>query len=319
MLYSRIIGVGSYLPTEKITNADLEKMVQTSDDWIMQRVGIHTRHIVGQSADTTTTMSCRAAEKAVHEAGLDGSEIDMVIVATATPEYYFPSTACLLQRFLGLRADIPAFDINAACAGFIYALSMADQYIRSQVARTVLVVGAEALTKMVDWQDRSTCVLFGDGAGAVILKADENIGILKTILHANGHYSQLISCSNRLWQERELTYLKMQGSDTFKLAVNKLGDVIDEILQASGLTQADIDWLVPHQANKRIIDAMAKKLRLPPAKVIITIEKQGNTSAASIPLALDDGIRSGRIQRGQLLLFAGIGAGMAWGAVLVRY
>jgi 3-oxoacyl-[acyl-carrier-protein] synthase-3 len=319
MTYARIRGVGAYLPKATITNEDLEKMMNTSNDWIMQRVGIRVRHVVGDGPENTTTMSVKAAEQAIKTADIDRQEIDMVIVATVTPQYYFPSTACLVQRYLGLRADIPAFDMSAACAGFIYGMSMADQYIRGGGAKNVLVIGTEALTKMVDWEDRSTAVLFGDGAGAIILGADENPGVLKTILHANGNYSDLISSANPLWNDDQKNYLKMQGSETFKLAVRKLGEVVDEILQATGFKYEDIDWLVPHQANKRIIEAMAKKLHLSMDKVILTIENHGNTSAASIPLALQEGITSGKIKPGQTLLFEAIGAGMAWGAALVKY
>jgi len=319
MTYARIRGVGAYLPEATMTNEDLERMMDTTDDWIMQRVGIRNRHIVGDSSENTTTMSVKAAEQAIEMADIDRKQIDMVIVATVTPQYYFPSTACLVQSHLSLREDIPAFDMSAACAGFIYGMSMADQYIRGGAAKNVLVIGTEALTKMVDWTDRSTAVLFGDGAGAIILSADENPGLLKTILHANGNYSELITSANPLWDGHQKNYLKMQGRETFKLAVTKLGEVVDEILHVTGFKYEDIDWLVPHQANKRIIEAMAKKLHLSMDKVILTIEKHGNTSAASIPLALKEGIATGKIKPGQTLLFEAIGAGMAWGAALVKY
>ncbi|MFW0084005.1 MAG: beta-ketoacyl-ACP synthase III, partial [Coxiella endosymbiont of Haemaphysalis qinghaiensis] len=238
----------------------------------------------------------------------------------ATSEYYFPSTACLVQRHLNLRDDIPAFDLNAACAGFVYGLSVADQYIRTGSAKTVLIVGVDSLTKIVDWQDRSTCILFGDGAGAVILQADKEPGILKSILHANGNYADLITSKSPIW-DRELNelLLRMRGNEVFKVAVTKLGEIVDATVKKSGLKKSDIDWLIPHQANMRIIQATAKRLGLPLERVILTVEKHGNTSAASIPLALDAAVRSGKIQRGETLLLEAFGAGLAWGAALLKY
>ncbi|AKQ33548.1 beta-ketoacyl-ACP synthase III [Candidatus Coxiella mudrowiae] len=320
MMYSRIWGVGSYIPEQILSNEDLEKMVETSDEWIMKRVGVRERHIIATSPDNTTTMAVNASKRAIEMSGIDPSTIDMVIVGTATAEYYFPSTACLVQRYLNLRDDIPAFDLNAACAGFVYGLSVADQYICTGGAKTVLVIGVDSLTKIVDWQDRSTCILFGDGAGAVILQADKEPGILKIILHANGNYADLITSKSPIW-DRELNEfpLRMRGNEVFKVAVTKLGEIVDETVEKSGLKRSDIDWLIPHQANMRIIQAIAKRLGLPLERVILTIEKHGNTSTASIPLALDVAVRSGKIQRGETLLLEAFGAGLAWGAALLKY
>ncbi|MFW0078924.1 MAG: beta-ketoacyl-ACP synthase III [Coxiella endosymbiont of Haemaphysalis qinghaiensis] len=320
MIYSRIRGVGGYIPDQVLSNMDLEKMVETSDEWIMKRVGVRERHVIAGSSDNTTTMAVDASKRAIEMSGIDPSTIEMVIVGTATSEYYFPSTACLVQRHLNLRDDIPAFDLNAACAGFVYGLSVADQYIRTGSAKTVLIVGVDSLTKIVDWQDRSTCILFGDGAGAVILQADKEPGILKSILHANGNYADLITSKSPIW-DRELNelLLRMRGNEVFKVAVTKLGEIVDATVKKSGLKKSDIDWLIPHQANMRIIQATAKRLGLPLERVILTVEKHGNTSAASIPLALDAAVRSGKIQRGETLLLEAFGAGLAWGAALLKY
>ncbi|AJC50655.1 beta-ketoacyl-ACP synthase III [Coxiella endosymbiont of Amblyomma americanum] len=320
MMYSRIQGVGSYIPEKVLSNTDLERMVNTSDEWIMRRVGVKERHIIGTSADSTTTMAVDASKRAIEMSGINPATIDMVIVGTTTTEYYFPSTACLVQRYLNLRNDISAFDLNAACAGFVYGISVADQYIRTGDAKTVLIIGVDALTKIVDWKDRSTCILFGDGAGAVILKADREPGFIKTILHANGNYSDLITSKNPIWDHQLNKFLlRMQGSEVFKVAVTKLGEIIDETVKKSGLRKSDIDWLIPHQANMRIIKAMAKRLSLPLERVILTIQEHGNTSAASIPLALDVAVRSGKIKRGETLLLEALGAGLVWGAALLRY
>lgn len=320
MNYSRIQGIGSYIPDQILSNTDLEKLVDTSHEWIMQRVGVCKRHIVANSNDNTTTMAVAASQRAIEMAGISSKVIDKVIVGTATAEYFFPSTACLVQRHLNLRNDIPAFDLNAACAGFIYSLSVADQYIRTGGAKTILVIGVDALSKVVNWKDRSTCVLFGDGAGAVILQADKKPGILKTILRANGNYADLITSKNTMWdQEFSSFYLKMHGSEVFKTAVNKLGEIADEIVKKSGVKKSDIDWLIPHQANMRIIKATARRLNLPLERVILTIEQHGNTSAASIPLALDAGFREGKVKRGEMLLLEAFGAGLAWGAVLLIF
>ena len=320
MKYARIQGVGSYIPQKILSNADLEKMMDTTDEWIIQRVGVRERHIIANSHDNTTTMAVGAAKRAIEMAKIEREAIDMVIVGTATAEYYFPSTACLVQKHLQLRDDIPAFDLNAACAGFVYSLSVADQYIRNGGAKHVLVIGVDSLTKVVDWKDRSTCILFGDGAGAVILQAHDGPGILNTILHANGNYGDLITSKSSIWNsEISSSYLHMHGKEVFKLAVTKLGEIVDEIVKKSDLTQSDIDWLIPHQANLRIIEATAKRLGLPEERVILTIEQHGNTSAASIPLALDTAVRSGKIKRGEMLLLEAFGAGLAWGAVLLKF
>ncbi|WP_423062280.1 beta-ketoacyl-ACP synthase III [Candidiatus Paracoxiella cheracis] len=319
MTYSRIQGTGGYIPEQILSNDDLEKMVETSDEWIMKRVGVRGRHIVGNSTDNSTTMAVEAAKRALEAAEMDPQEIGMIVVGTATPEYYFPSTACLIQRHLNIKQDIPAFDLNAACAGFIYGLSVADKYIQSGAVKTALVIGSESLTKLVDWKDRSTCILFGDGAGAVILKADEEPGILSTLIHANGSYSDLITSHNPIWNPGAPYHLQMRGNEVFKIAVKKLGEIVDETVQKSGLEQSDIDWLIPHQANMRIIAAMAKRLDLPLERVILTIEEHGNTSAASIPLALDQAVRGGKIKRGDTLLLEAFGAGLAWGSALLKF
>jgi len=318
MSYSRIVGTGSYVPKELLTNADLEKMVETTDEWIMQRVGVKQRHIIGKSSDNTTTMAVEAAKNALDIAGMSPQEIDMVIVGTATPQYYFPSAACLVQQALDIKADIPAMDVNAACAGFIYGLSIADQYIKNDAIKTALVIGSESLTQMVNWNDRGTCILFGDGAGAVVLKADTKPGIMTTLIHANGHYSDLISADNPVWTKGDY-HLQMRGAEVFKIAVTKLGEIVEETVAKSGLQKTDVDWLVPHQANFRIIKATAKKLNLPLSRVVLTVEEHGNTSAASIPLALDTAVRKGQIKRGETLLLEAFGAGLAWGSTLVKY
>lgn len=319
MTYSKIIGTGSYIPAELLTNDMLEKMVDTTDEWIMQRVGVRTRHIVGKSKDNTTTMAVAAAKNALEMAGISADQIDMIIVGTATPQFYFPSTACLVQQQLGITKDIPAMDVNAACAGFIYGLSIADQYMKSGAIKTALVIGAESLTRMVDFKDRGTCILFGDGAGAVVIRADKNPGILSTHIHANGNYSQLITSNNPIWDETGDFNLKMAGAEVFKIAVTKLGEIVDQTIEKSGLQKSDIDWLVPHQANFRIIQATAKRLDMPLSRVVLTVEEHGNTSAASIPLALDTAVRKGQIKKGETLLLEAFGAGLAWGSALVKY
>lgn len=321
MAYAKIIGTGGYLPEKILTNADLEKIVETSHEWIVERTGIHQRHIAAEH-ETAVTMAENAARIAMSAAGVSPTDLGMIIIATTTPEKMFPSTACLLQQRLGI-AGCPAFDLNsAACAGFVYALSIADQYIKSGAVKTALVIGSEAMSRVLDWKDRSTCVLFGDGAGAVILGASDQPGILSTHLHADGTYKDVLSLSVSLGKPievEEALYLKMTGNQLFKLAVNMLGDLFDETLAANGLQKADVDWLVPHQANIRIIQAMAKKLDLPLDRVTITLEEQGNTSSASIPLALDKAIREGRIKRGEMLLLEGFGGGLAWGSALIKY
>lgn len=317
MIYSRILGTGGYLPEKVLSNADLEKMVETSDQWILERTGISNRHIIADD-ETTSSMAEQAARQALTAANISPSELDLIIVATTTPDRTFPSTACILQQRLG-SAPCPAFDISAACAGFIYGLSIADQFIRTGTIKYALVIGADALSRIVDWTDRTTCILFSDGAGAVVLGADKNAGILATHIHADGNYKDLLYAPNHIGELKEPAYIKMQGSEVFKLAVNKLNDIVDETLTKNNLEKSQIDWLIPHQANLRIIQATAKKLNLPMERVILTVKDQGNTSAASVPLALDQGVRDGRIKQGETLLLEAFGAGLAWGAALIKY
>jgi 3-oxoacyl-[acyl-carrier-protein] synthase III len=320
MKYSRIFGTGSYLPPKTTTNADLEKLVDTSDQWIMERTGIRSRHI-SEGLLATTDMAIIAAERALTDAAIDKNAIGLIVVATTTPDVIFPSTATRVQHALGLdTTECPAFDVAAACAGFIYALDIADQYIRNGSVKYALVVSSESVTRVVDWQDRATCILFGDGAGAVVLGADEKAGICANHLHANGAYADMLGVTGNMYgSKQEPIRIKMRGNEVFKIAVNKLGAIVEEVLLKNNLDKSAIDWLVPHQANLRIISATARKLNMSMDKVILTIEDQGNTSAASVPLALDIGIRDGRIKRGDLLLLEAFGAGMAWGASLIRY
>ena len=316
MIYPRILGTGAYLPQQIMTNADLAERIETSDDWIIERTGIRQRRIAAAD-ETASTMGERAAREALNAAELAPQALDLIIVATATPDLIFPSVACLLQQKLGV-VGCPAFDIVAACTGFIYALSIAEQYIKAGICKTALVVASEVMSRLVDWDDRLTCILFGDGAGAVVLGASEKPGILSSHLHADGRFKDLLWVPNHLpGQATGKNYLQMQGSEVFRLAVTNLSTVIDEALIANGLSK--IDWLVPHQANLRILQAMAKKLNLPMEKVIQTVAEQGNTSAASIPLALDQAIRAGKIQRGDQLLLAAFGAGLTWGASVLTY
>jgi len=321
-IYSRIAGTGSYLPEKVLTNADLEKMVETSDEWIQTRTGIRERHIAAEG-ETTSDLGYQAALRAIEAAGIDASQLDMIVVGTTTPDLIFPSTACLIQAKLGV-SGCPAFDVNAACSGFVFALSVADKFIRSGDARHVLVIGAETLTRIVDWEDRTTCVLFGDGAGAVVLKADEETGILSTHLHSDGSKKEL------LWNPVGVSVgfgegtngggtINMKGNDVFKYAVKALDSVVDETLDANGLTKSDLDWLIPHQANLRIIEATAKRLEMSMDQVVVTVDKHGNTSSGSVPLALDAAVRSGRVERGQLLLLEAFGGGFTWGSALLRY
>jgi 3-oxoacyl-[acyl-carrier-protein] synthase III len=319
-IYSRIIGTGGYLPSKILTNADLEKMVNTSDEWITERTGIHNRHIMAEH-ETSTSMAEIAARRALEAAGIAKDKIGLIIVATVTPESLFPNTASRIQHSLGINehATCPAFDINAACCGFICALSIADQYLRSGAIEYALIVGVESLTKFVDWTDRTTCVLFSDGAGAAVLKADNEPGVYSTHLHTDGRYADSIHLSGSTYSNVEPRYLRMRGNEVFKIAVNRLGEIVDEALAFNNFAKSDIDWLIPHQANLRIIQATAKKLNIPMERVILTIEDQGNTSAASVPLALDIGIRDGRIKHGDLMLLEAFGAGVIWGSALVRY
>ncbi|HVI58441.1 MAG TPA: beta-ketoacyl-ACP synthase III [Luteimonas sp.] len=322
-VYSRIAGTGSYLPAKVLTNDDLAKIVDTSDEWIASRTGIRERHVAADG-ETTGDLAFHAAVRAMEAAGVEASELDLIVLGTTTPDLVFPSTACLLQHRIGADG-CAAFDVNAACSGFIYALSVADKFIRSGSAKTVLVVGSETLTRMVDWTERTTCVLFGDGAGAVVLKADTETGILSTHLHADGGKKELlwnpvgVSVGFKENEKNAGVRIRMAGSDVFKYAVKALDAIVEETLEANGLDRHDIDWLIPHQANLRIIEATAKRLDMPMERVIVTVDKHGNTSSGSVPLALDTAVRSGNVERGQLLLLEAFGGGFTWGSVLLRY
>lgn len=319
MKHARIAGTGSYLPKQILSNADLEKMVDTTDEWIMQRVGIRNRHIIGDSGDTTSSMGFEAAKAAIESAGIAPNDIDLIIVGTASPDRYFPNAACDIQRRLGITNDCPAFDLNAACAGFMYGISVANQYIASGVCKNVLIVAVDSLSTVVDWTDRSSCILFGDGAGAIVLQASDKPGVLATHIHSDGQYADLLFTDSALITRKGVNFIQMNGNEVFKIAVKKLGEIVDQTLEKAGIQQSDVDWLIPHQANMRIISAMAKRLNMPMEKVILTIEEHGNTSAASIPLALDYAVRNNKIKRGEKLLFEAFGAGFAWGSTLVIY
>jgi len=320
MRYARLLGTGSYLPERSLTNADLEKTVDTSDAWITARTGIKKRHIVAEGQGTVD-MAEQAARAALAASDLEPADIDLIIMATTTPDNPFPSSACLLQQRLGVHG-FPAFDVQAVCSGFIYALSIADSFIRAGNAKRVLVVGAESLSRLVDWTDRGTCILFGDGAGAVILEASEQQGILSTHLHADGRYYDHLAVQGQLTAGEVKDgsgYIAMRGNEVFKFAVNNMTKAVLEALEHNNLDKSDIDWLIPHQANLRIINAVGKKLKLDSDQVIITVAEHGNTSAASVPLALDTGIRDGRIQRGQTLVLEAMGGGFTWGSAILVY
>jgi 3-oxoacyl-[acyl-carrier-protein] synthase-3 len=321
LIYTRIIGTGGYLPEKVVTNFDLEKIVDTSDAWIVERTGISERRIA-LDGQTTCDLAEQAARKAIEAARISVQDIDLIIVATTTPDRIFPSTACLLQQRLGLHG-CPAFDIQAVCTGFVYALSIADKMIKSGASRCALVIGAETLSRIVDWNDRGTCVLFGDGAGAIIVQASDAPGILSTHLHADGQYNDLLTTTGGISEsplkyDVDRAYIRMQGSEVFKVAVNTLGDIVDETLAANAMEKSHIDWVVPHQANIRIIQATAKKLRMKMDRVVVTVDKHGNTSAASIPLALDVAVRDGRIKSGHTVLMEAFGGGFTWGSVLLK-
>ncbi len=322
MIYSRIAGTGGYLPERIMENTELEHMVDTSDEWIKSRTGIHKRHIAGEN-ETTCDLAEQAARLAMATASVTADEIDLIIVATTTPDLVFPSTACLLQERLGVSGTA-AFDVQAVCTGFIYALSIADKFIKTGAATKALVVGAETLSNIIDWTDRDTCVLFGDGAGAVVLEASEQPGIISTFLHADGQHKDLLKVPAGISTDYAsvkdgTAYIEMQGNEVFKMAVNTLGRIVDETLAANNLDKHDIDWLIPHQANTRIISATAKKLDMSMDKVVVTVDQHGNTSAASVPLALDEAVRDGRIQRGDKLLLEAFGGGFTWGSALIDY
>jgi len=321
MAYSRITGTGGYLPDKVVTNADLERMVETSDEWIVARTGIRERHVVGDG-ETTCDLAEQAARRAIESAGIAPRDIDLIIVATTTPDLVFPSTASLLQQRLGIHG-CPAFDIQAVCTGFVYALSVAEKFITSGSSRCALVVGAETLSRIVDWTDRGTCVLFGDGAGAVIVEAADEPGIISSHIHCDGQYYGLLQVPTGISVDYASVkdgnaYIEMQGNEVFRMAVNTLGRIVDETLEHNGLTKADVDWLVPHQANIRIINATARKLNLPLDNVVVTVDRHGNTSAASIPLAFDEAVRDGRIQPGEMVMMEAFGGGFTWGSVLLR-
>ncbi len=318
-MYSRIVGTGSYLPEKVLTNQDLERFVDTSDEWIRTRTGIRSRHVAAEG-QLASDLALPAAQRALAAAGVQASEIDLIIVATTTPDMIFPSTACILQAKLGV-AGCPAFDIQAVCSGFVYALTIADLFIKSGQAKRALIIGTEVYSRILDWNDRGTCVLFGDGAGAVVLAAGETPGILATKLHADGSHRDHLAvpgsvCGGKVWGT---PYVRMEGGAVFKFAVRVFEEVAHEVLADANLTVADIDWFVPHQANIRIMEATARKLHLPMEKVIVTVDHHGNTSAASIPLALDEAVRDGRIRQGQTVLLEGVGGGFTWGAALLRW
>ncbi len=318
-MYSRIIGTGSYLPEKILTNQDLESMVDTSDEWIRTRTGIEQRHIAAEG-QMASDLALKASQNAIDAAGLQAKDIDLIIVATTTPDMIFPSTACILQNKLGTSRG-PAFDIQAVCSGFIYALATADMFVSSGKARNALIVGTEVYSRIMDWNDRTTCVLFGDGAGAVVLARDQKPGILSSHLHADGNYNQVLSAPASIHSGKiqGTPFVTMEGSTVFKFAVKVLEEAVLEALQENQLQTSDIDWLIPHQANIRIITSTAKKLGIPEEKVVKTVSQHGNTSAASVPLALDQAVRDGRILPGQHIILEGVGGGFTWGSVLVRW
>ncbi|PWC22223.1 3-oxoacyl-ACP synthase [Brenneria roseae subsp. roseae] len=317
-MYTKIIGTGSYLPEQIRTNADLEKMVETSDEWIVTRTGIRERRIAA-SDENVATMGCHAAQKALEMAGIDRSQVGLLIVATTSSSYAFPSSACQIQQLLDIK-DTIAFDLAAACAGFTYALSVADQYIKNGAVDYALVIGSDTLSRTLDPEDRGTIILFGDGAGAVVLAASEQPGILSTHLHADGRYGELLTLPHQDRAHPETpAYLTMSGNEVFKVAVTELAHIVEETLQASQLDKSELDWLVPHQANLRIISATAKKLGMGMDKVVVTLDRHGNTSAASVPSALDEAVRDGRIKPGHLVLLEAFGGGFTWGSALVRF
>jgi 3-oxoacyl-[acyl-carrier-protein] synthase-3 len=319
LTYSRILGTGSYLPARILTNADLEKLVETNDQWIVERTGIRERHIAAEG-EFTSDLAAHAARAALEAAGVAVDDIDLLLVATTTPDLVFPSTACIVQSKLGMTNGRPAFDLQAVCSGFVYVLSVADQFIKTGAAKRALVIGAETLSRITDWNDRSNCILWGDGAGAVVLGASDEPGILATHIHADGRHKELLrTTTGASTGLHEPALMRMEGNAVFKMAVNTLDRIVDETLEANGLQKSDIDWLVPHQANIRIISATAKKLGMSMDNVVTTVAGHGNTSAASVPLAFDVAVRDGRIQRGQTVLMEAFGGGFTWGSVLLKY
>ena len=317
-LRSTIAGVGSALPERRVDNAELAETVDTSDQWIVERTGIRSRYLAGEN-ETTASLATDAARRALDDAGMDASEIDLIVLATATPDQTFPSSATKVQAALGIP-DCIAFDVHAVCTGFLYALSVADSMLRSGNARHALVIGSETFSRILDWEDRTTCVLFGDGAGALVLRAgDGESGILATKLHADGRHNDLLFVDGGPSTTGTVGKLRMKGREVFRHAVVNLADVLGEVLGAAGLSSDDVDWVVPHQANARILDATAKKLALPPEKVIVTVDRHANTSAASVPLAFDAAVRDGRIKRGDIVVLEAMGGGFTWGAAVLRY
>jgi len=321
LMYSRIIGTGAYLPERVVHNSELEQVMETSDSWIRERTGIVSRHYAAEG-QTTVDMAEQAAKRAIEAAGINAADIDLIVFATATPDLVFPNAGVMLQARLGCRGG-PAFSVEAACSGFIYALSIADKFVRSGESKRALVVGSETLTRITDFTDRTTAILFADGAGAVVLAASDEPGLISTHLHADGHYQDLLYCTGGVSKGYEpgtgnQAFIRMAGREVFKVAVTMLGNVVDEVLAANNLQKSDIKWLVPHQANIRIIQAVARKLEMDMDSVIVTVQDHGNTSAASVPLALDTGVRDGRIKKGDLVLLEAFGGGFTWGAALVR-
>jgi len=323
LIYSRIAGTGSYLPEKVVTNADLEKIVDTSDEWIASRTGIRERRRAADG-ETTGDLAFYAATHALEAAGIKASDLDLIVLGTTTPDLIFPSTACLLQHRLGANG-CAAFDVNAACSGFLYALGVADQFIRGGQSKKALVVGSETLSRMIDWTDRATCVLFGDGAGAVVLEASSEPGIITTKLHADGGYKHLlynpvgVSAGFNDDEPNHGIRVMMTGNEVFKVAVKTLDRIVGETLEAAGMHESDVDWLIPHQANLRIIEATARRLGLSMDRVIVTVDRHGNTSSGSVPLALDEAVRSGKIQRGQTILLEAFGGGFTWASALLKY
>lgn len=319
--YSKILGTGGYLPGETRTNDDISKSVDTSDSWIYERTGIKSRRIAGAN-ESASSMGETAARQAIEMAQIQPEEIDLIIVATGTPDRVYPSTACLLQHRLGIKNCV-AFDVQAACSGAIFALSIADQYIKNGAAKHVLIVGSEICSRIVDWSDRGTCILFGDGAGALLLGASKEAGVLSTHIYSDGGYEDMLYCPNPQVSTEdnkyETGYINMRGNEVFKVAVNTLERIVDETLETNNMQKSDVDWLVPHQANIRIISATAKKLKMSMDQVIVTLENQGNTSSASVLLALHEGVSDGRIKRGQVVLMEAFGAGFTWGSALIKY
>ena len=319
-MYSRLIGTGSFLPGNPVSNADLAgRGIDTNDDWIVTRTGIRSRHLAAPGV-TSSELGLEAARRALDMAGVDAADLDLIIVATSTPDFIFPSTACLIQGKLGNKGAT-AFDVQAVCAGFAYALGIADKFIASGSHKKALVIGAEVFSRILDWQDRGTCVLFGDGAGAIVLEASDQPGILATALHADGSQSGILNVPGQICggQVTGDPFLRMDGQAVFKFAVRVLSEVAEEVCAAAGLSTAEVDWLIPHQANIRIIEATGKKLGVDRGRIIVTVDRHGNTSAASVPLALDEAVRDGRIRRGQKVLVEGVGGGFTWGAALFEF